>query len=327
MEFRTTVRTANPGWQMRHDGHVMLLGSCFSDNIGHRMRHAMIDATVNPFGAIYNPLSIASALHRLIDGEPVAGIDLFEQGGVWNSYDFHSRHSLATKEGSLERMNAIIADAHEHLRRCDTLIITLGTAVVYRLKATGKVVANCHKVPQHEFTRRLASIKEIEQALLPVMARLQEFNRELRVIFTVSPIRHVADGLALNSLSKATLRVAVDNVLHATKIRCDYFPAYEIVMDDLRDYRFYNADMIHPTEVAVDYLWQTFQATYFDDRSCQAIARCERVDKRLQHRPMNNNRAVVERFNTDTRAVLQNLANEYPYITRLPHVAQALEQQ
>ena len=314
MEFRTTIHPREGEHFMRHSDKMMLMGSCFSDSIGARLKDAMVDVGVNPFGTIFNPLSIASSVHKLIDGETIAGIDLFLSNGVWNSYDFHSRFSMANKDAALQRMNDSIATAHEHLKQCQTLVLTLGTAVVYRRRDTGEVVNNCHKVPQHEFTRRLASVDEITEALTSMLTHLHEFNPELRVLFTVSPIRHIADGLEMNSLSKAVLRVAINNVVRANKEWVRYFPAYEIVIDDLRDYRFYNADMVHPSEVAIEYIWQTFQATYFDDRSTQAIARCERVSKRLKHRPMSNNPDVVARFNADTQAVIANLKKEYPYI-------------
>lgn len=315
MDFRTTIKTRASREPLQHSHKLMLLGSCFSDNIGAKLRTAMVDAMVNPMGTLYNPMSIAAAIHRIIDCEPVAGIDLFEHSGVWNSFAFHSRFSMKSKQATLEKMNAQINAAHNHLRQCRALIITLGTAVVYRLKTTGEVVANCHKLPGQEFTREPAGTAEIERALAPALARLWEFNPQLRVIFTISPIRHIADGLELNSLSKATLRVAVANLTAADRDkRLSYFPAYEILIDDLRDYRFYAADMVHPSDVAIEYTWQTFQATYYDDRATQAIARCERVAKRLQHRPMSNNRDIVDRFNADTDAVLRNLVAEYPYL-------------
>ena len=299
---------------MRHSDKMLLMGSCFSDNIGAKLRDAMVDVLVNPFGTIFNPLSIAGAVDKIIDNAMIAGAELFMSGGVWNSYDFHSRFSMASKDAALQRMNASIGEAHEHLKVCNTLVLTLGTAVVYRRRDTGEVVTNCHKVPQQEFTRRLASVEEITESLTRAVERLHEFNPALRILFTVSPIRHIADGLEMNSLSKAVLRVAVNNVVRQFKGFVEYFPAFEIVIDDLRDYRFYGADMVHPSDVAIEYIWQTFQATYFDDRSTQAIARCERVSKRLKHRPMSNNPDVVARFNADTQAVIANLKKEYPYI-------------
>ncbi len=302
---------------MRHSDEVMLLGSCFSDNIGGKMRGAMMRATVNPFGTLYNPLSIAQSVRRIVRGERIAGMTLFQQGGVWNSYAFHSRYSMSDKEKTLECMNERISQAHDALSRCKMLVVTLGTAVVYRLRATGEVVSNCHKVPQHEFDRVMASVEEMSKAMNEMVETLHTVNPDLCVVFTISPIRHIADGLETNSLSKASLRVAVDNVVQSHSEFTEYFPAYEIMMDDLRDYRFYATDMLHPSEVAVEYIWQTFQATYLDDRAAQAVARCERVMKRLMHRPMSHNAEVVERFNNDTRVVVKNLVKEYPYLEEL----------
>lgn len=320
MEFRTTVKTGeNRSW-LHHSDSVVLLGSCFSDNMGGKMHGALINALVNPMGTLYNPMSIASGVQRLIECRPMAGQELFMQSGVWNSYDFHSRYSLPDKQVTLDRMNQRIELGHNTLRQAQLLTITLGTAIVYRLRSTGQVVANCHKVPQHEFERKMASVPKMAQVLDGMLTALHQFNPNLRIIFTVSPIRHIADGLDVNSLSKASLRVAIQNAIVSHQEYCDYFPAYEIMLDDLRDYRFYTSDMVHPSDVAVEYIWQAFQATYLDDRSALAVARCERVHKRLQHRPMSANRETVERFNNDTASVVRNLIKEYPYLSQNPEL-------
>ena len=327
MEFRTTVKTGeNRGW-LHHSDHVVLLGSCFSDNIGSKLHGALFNATVNPMGTLYNPMSIARGVQRLITGEPVAGQDLFMQGGVWNSYDFHSRHSLPDKQATIDHMNRCIAQGHDALKQAQLLTITFGTAIVYRLKTTGEVVANCHKVPQHTFERKMASVSEMVQTLDTMLTRLHDFNQDLHIILTVSPIRHIADGLDANSLSKASLRVAIGEVIASHSDYCDYFPAFEIMIDDLRDYRFYTSDMVHPSDVAVEYIWQAFEATYLDDRSAQAVARCERIHKRLQHRPMSANRETIERFHADTASVVRNLIKEYPYLADHPELQNALDRQ
>ena len=327
MEFRTTVKTGeNRGW-LHHSDKVVLLVSCFSDNMGAKMRGALIDATVNPMGTLYNPMSIGRGVQRLIECRPMAGQELFMQGGVWNSFDFHSRYSMPDKQVTLDGMNRRITDGHHALKSARLLTVTLGTAIVYRLKSTGDVVANCHKVPQHEFERSMATVDEMASQLDTMLTSLHEFNPELRVIMTVSPIRHIADGLGINSLSKATLRVAIDHALARHQDYCDYFPAYEIMVDDLRDYRFYASDMVHPSDVAVEYIWQALQATYLDDHSALAVARCERVHKRLQHRPMSANREAVDRFNADTASVVRNLIKEYPYLSNNPELQQALDRQ
>ena len=289
------------------------------------MHGALINATINPMGTLYNPMSIASGVSRLIDCRPMAGQELFMQGGVWNSYDFHSRHSFPDKQVTLDRMNQRIEMGHKALEEAQLLTITLGTAIVYRLKATGEVVANCHKVPQHEFERKMATVGAMVKELDSMLTRLHEFNPELRIILTVSPIRHIADGLDVNSLSKASLRVAINDVMDRHCEYCDYFPAYEIMLDDLRDYRFYSNDMVHPSDVAVEYIWQAFQATYLDDHSALAVARCERIHKRLQHRPMSTNRETVDRFNADTVSVVRNLIKEYPYLSQNPELQKVLD--
>ncbi len=325
MEFRTTVKTGeNRGW-LHHSDNVVLLGSCFSDNIGAKMHGALINATINPMGTLYNPMSIARGVQRLINNEPVAGKDLFMQGGVWNSYDFHSRHSMPDKQVTLDRMNSRIEQGHQALQQARLLTITLGTAIVYRLKATGEVVANCHKVPQHEFERKMAPVSEMVRTLDEMLTALHTFNPVMNIILTVSPIRHIADGLDVNSLSKASLRVAIQEVMARHRDYCDYFPSYEIMLDDLRDYRFYSNDMVHPSDVAVEYIWQAFQATYLDDHSALAVARCERIHKRLQHRPMSANRETVDRFNADTASVVRNLIKEYPYLADNPELQKVLD--
>ncbi len=320
MDFRTAIHTAANVGLLNHNQKLMMLGSCFSDNIGNRLATAMMNVVINPFGTIYNPMSIAASVERIIENRPIAGMDLFQQNGVWNSYAFHSRYSMSDKEATLTRMNRSIEQAHEHLSRCSAVIITLGTAVTYTLRTTGEVVSNCHKVPQHEFSRGMADVDEITRALTGMVDALLKFNPQLAVIFTVSPIRHIADGLETNSLSKATLRLATERMVRAYHGKVLYFPAYEIMMDDLRDYRFYAPDMVHPSDVAIEYIWQVFQSTYFDDFSTQAIARCERVRKRLNHRPMSGSREAVERFQSDTRTVVRNLLKEYPYLAEIPEI-------
>lgn len=317
MEFRTVIKTTENIGLIRHSSKLMLIGSCFSDHIGDRMKNALMNVLVNPTGTIFNPLSIATAIKRIVRNEREAGIDLFKANGVWNSYAFHSSFSFDDKDTTLNKMALAVEVANSHLKECDTLIVTLGTAVVYRLRATGAVVANCHKMPQHLFDRSLASVDEITDALKRMMTELIEFNPSLRVIFTVSPIRHIADGLATNSLSKATLHVAINEVMRDFPSCAFYFPSYEIMVDDLRDYRFYDTDMVHPTEVAIEYIWQAFQATYLDDRATQAISRCERVRKRFNHRPISPSSETIERFRKDTANVLGNLLREYPYLSEL----------
>jgi len=316
MEFRTTLRMPESKGLLRHSDGVVMLGSCFSESVGGRMRDALMRVCVNPMGTLYNAGSIAASVRRLIAGTPVAGNELFMSGGLWSHFDFHSRFSLPDKDAALTRMNRAIADGHDQLKSCRLLAITLGSAIAYRDKESGAIVANCHKLPAHRFDRRMMSLDEVVGALRDIKEMMAAFNPQCHIVLTVSPIRHIADGLERNSLSKAVLRVAASEV--ATGEDVSYFPSYEIMMDDLRDYRFYAADMLHPSETAVEYIWQAFQATYLDDASAAAVARCERVSKRLRHRVMNAGAETASRFANDTRTVVENLIKEYPYLSEHP---------
>ena len=325
MEFRTSIKANEGKGFLNHSDGVVMIGSCFSDNVGARMRQAMMQVDINPFGTLYNPMSIAASVHRIIEARPVESADMVHANGLWNSYLFHSRYSRVDKMAAMKLMNERIERAHRHLRQARLAIFTLGTAVTYRLKTDDRVVSNCHKLPQHNFRRGIEEVGAMGVALLGMVEALHLFNPDLRIVFTVSPIRHIADGLETNSLSKAALRLAVETVRSQYPDIVDYFPAYEIMLDDLRDYRFYAADMVHPTDVAVDYIWQIFQATYLADRAAPAVARCERVWKRLMHRPNTESREMAERFNSDTLAVVKNLAKEYPYITSIREVRNLLD--
>ena len=312
MEFRTTIKVDRLNEPIGHADALMLIGSCFSDNIGARFADAMMDVMVNPLGTLYNPLSIASAVDRIVECRKVAPEELFLANGVWNCFDFHSRYSGVDADATLRAMNEAIEGAHEHLRRCRYVFLTLGTAFTY--SHGGRVVGNCHKLPAAQFVRRMCGVGEVAEALSAAIGALRAFNGKIRVVLTVSPIRHIADGLAANGLSKSTLRVAVGEVAERFADCCIYFPSYEIVNDDLRDYRFYASDMVHPSEVAVQYVWEVLREAYLDDAARMLADRCERMTKRLRHRPMSDNPEVVARFRADTDAALARLVAEYPHL-------------
>lgn len=310
MEFRTTIKPADHQGRVNHSTPIMLVGSCFSDNIGRRLENDMFDVEVNPFGTLYNPASISSALSDIIACREFGETDLFQYEGRYHSFSHHSRFSGTDARHVLDVINRSMAAAHEQLQRCRMLLVTFGTARVFRLKSTGQVVSNCHKLPSSMFDRERMEVDEIITLWTPLLEKLKSFNPLLDVVFTVSPIRHLADGLHGNTLSKATLHLAVD------RLAADYFPAYEALMDDLRDYRFYASDMTHPSDVAADYVYQLFCDTYMD-RDTQALAtRCRKISQRLQHRPMTDDAAAIGRFNTATRHMTAELLKEYPCLER-----------
>lgn len=315
MEFRTKIKIDADGTSIKHDHPVMMIGSCFSDNIGARLADAMMNVSINPLGTVYNPFSVAQAIDRIILCRKVERNELFLANGVWNCFDFHSRFSHADADDTLQGMNDSIVQAHNHLKHCRALFVTLGTAITYN--HSGDVVSNCHKLPASDFLRKMRNVSEITDTLDSMIQQLHEFNPNLKIIFTVSPIRHIADGLATNNLSKSTLRVAIAQSIEKFPDFCGYFPSYEILIDDLRDYRFYASDMVHPSDVAVDYIWELLKTTYFDAQTQQLIDRCERLTKRLRHRPMSDNADLIEKFRSDTQDAITSLTKQYPHIAEI----------
>lgn len=275
---------------------------------------------INPFGTVYNPASILKEIECIVSGENIAADELFQANGMWNHFGFHSHFSRTERDDALKCMNSRLAEAHRHLQQCDVVIITLGTSIIYEYKREGNVVSNCHKLPAAEFNRRMMNIDEVKSYLNRIVALISDYAPQAKMIFTVSPIRHIADGLEQNQLSKSILRVAVGETVAAHDKQCDYFPAYEIMMDDLRDYRFYAADMVHPNETAIEYIWNTFKAAYFSDSTAQTVSRCERIAKRLAHRPMTDNREAIARFHEETAEIISRLIAEYPYLQNLPQL-------
>lgn len=237
---------------------IISIGSCFADEVGSRLKEGGFHIELNPFGSLYNPSSIASALLRIIDDVPIDETDLVEQDGLWHSWHHHGSFSQTTPEATLMTCNSRIHQAHNTLKEASLLMITFGTAWVFEYE--GQVVANCHKVSNNKFVRRRMTVDEIVALWMPLLQKLVAYYPNINILFSVSPIRHMADGAHGNQLSKSTILLAVDSLIagsNASKI-C-YFPAYEIVLDELRDYRFFGPDMTHPTDLAVDVVWEHFQ--------------------------------------------------------------------
>lgn len=292
MELMTRINIPEAGWKMAADARVLLVGSCFADEVGQRMVQGGLRAMVNPWGTLYNPASIAACLLRsLSEREYTAEAPELVRGeadGVWHSWMHHSRFSSASRERLVTAMNGTMREVAAFLREADVLVVTLGTAVVYRLQASGRLVANCHKQPDGLFVRERMSVYDIVDQWQVLLGLLASVNPRLRVVFTVSPIRHKRDGLHVNQISKGILLQAADELVRGggETGQCGYFPAYEIMMDELRDYRFYAADMVHPSEVAVDYIWQRFQDTYFDNKTKDAVAKAAKAWRGRQHREL-----------------------------------------
>lgn len=313
MDFRTTIKPlANKG-VIAHDGAITMLGSCFSDNIGRRLQDALFDVEVNPFGTLYNPASIALALQDLINCREFCINDLFEYQGRYHSFSHHSSFSGVNADDVISRINDKIDGASERLKRSRVLIITFGTAYVYEYKKTQSVVSNCHKLPASNFSRRSMAVDEIVSLWSKLIVKIREINPEINIIVTVSPIRHLADGAHENQLSKSTLLLAVEQLCNSFG-DVIYFPAYEIMMDDLRDYRFYASDMIHPSDVAIDYIYEIFSQSFFKEETNNLAQECEKLTRRLRHRHMTDDVSVIEKFNLSTQQIIDRILSAYPYL-------------
>lgn len=285
MDFRTEVGF-DSDFSIGYSDRLMMLGSCFTENIGQKFTDSMLNVVVNPFGILFNPESIADAVERAIDGIHVTDADVFEHNGLWSSFGFHGSFSSASKSEAISRMNAGIDKAHEWIGKTSKLILTFGTAFVYRLSGNGKIVANCHKLPSDRFTREMLGVQSIVDRYALLIDRLSGINPNMQIILTVSPIRHLRDGAHQNQLSKSTLLLAT-NALVEKYGNVHYFPSYEIVLDDLRDYRFYDTDMVHPSGMAIDYIWQKLCSKCFSAGDLATMDDIRKLQSALNHRPIN----------------------------------------
>ncbi len=283
MKFRTEINTRRKG-NLTHADRILMLGSCFSESIGQRMSSCKLQVDINPFGELYNPLSIARALLFLAQHRRMTDDSLVRTGNLWSSWLHHSRFSSVSPAEALSRMNNRLEQTERNTP--DWLFITLGTAWVYEWKQTGEVVANCHKMPDHLFRRRLLSVSEGVETLSDAIRQFREVSPNLSVVLTVSPVRHLRDGAHGNQISKSTLLLICSELCSLPFV--DYFPAYELLMDDLRDYRFYADDLVHPSSEAQEYVWQKWCDAFLSDSARQIGQEAEKMLRGMSHRPLSD---------------------------------------
>ena len=286
MKFRTEIIIPLSEFKISHACKIAMQGSCFAENMASKFLNAGFTIDLNPFGIIYNPLSLSHNLNNLLNNKSYIIEDLFKDKEGYHSFAHHSRFSGADPNEVLEKINSRLYESLVFLQKADLLIITFGTAYVFRLQSTDCVVSNCHKLPAKFFTHKRLTVDEIVREWNEVILRLKTFNPSLRILFTVSPIRHLKDGAHENQLSKAILLLSVDELVRNNS-NCCYFPAYELIMDDLRDYRFYTDDMLHPSSQAVDYVWEKFTDAWFDNDTLKKAHEFEKIQKSLNHIPLH----------------------------------------
>lgn len=288
MKLQTKVDIDKPGFTLDYRSRVMILGSCFAESMGGRLAALRFKVDLNPCGIVYNPFSVANVLKLLMENKTFTENDLLPNDNKWVSLYHHGSFSSTDREMCLKNINDTLATSAARLRETDLLIITWGTAWVYRHKESGVIVSNCHKIPATAFERFRLSVADIVNEYKTLICKLREINPGLKILFTVSPIRHWKDGAHGNQLSKATLLLAIDELTSSVE-GIGYFPSYEIVLDELRDYRFYAEDMLHVSDLAVGYIWERFQELYLSPDVRDLMQRIDRVNRMLAHRPTDRN--------------------------------------
>ncbi len=311
--FRTEVDIPISDFKINYRDSIMTLGSCFAENIGKTMKDLYLDVDINPFGVLYNPMSILNSLEFLLQNKQFSVSDLFERNGLWSSFNHSSQFSDINPDRCIESINNRITYSSEFIKNAKVLMLTFGTSWIYEEKESGKIVSNCHKLPSSVFNRRRLTIDEIVDAYSNILEKIKNSNPELKIIFSVSPVRHLKDTAHGNNLSKSILLLAIDELCRRFE-NVVYFPAYEILLDELRDYRFFADDMLHPSDVAVSYIWQRFSDVYFSKETKILISELKNYSNRLNHRTFYADTEQDKIFKEKTQEMKISLGSKYPFL-------------
>ena len=322
--FRTPVSLTSLPDPIRLKDHLLCIGSCFAQAMGRRFDENKFVVRANPFGIVYNPVSVCQLLQSTLQDKLPPASTYLERDGLHFNYLFHSDFHATTQQELQTQIAQTMADTREFLRTAQWLVITLGTAFYYGHTATQQVVANCHKMPARTFEKRRLEPSEIVEAFEELFSVAQVYNPNLRYLFTVSPVRHVRDTLEQNSVSKAALRLAVDHLQRQHPDKVHYFPSYEIMLDDLRDYRFYTADMLHPSEVAEDYIWDKLVHSCLAPEAVDFLQQWQPIQRAMQHRAFHPTSAAHQQFLRQTLQQLKQLGDKVDVHSEIQHLEQQL---
>lgn len=315
MNFTTKIPIQKYQNPISYESKILLLGSCFAENMGKKFDYFKFQNTTNPFGIIFNAVSLEKLIRRCVEKNYFTENDIFFHNDLWHCFEVHSELSNPDKYLFLNELNRIIDATNQQLIETSHLILTLGTSWVYRNIETNEIVANCHKVPQKQFTKELRSIQQIEESLKSIISLVQSVNPNCKFIFTVSPVRHIKDGFIENTLSKSHLIAAIHKTITQHPAPIIYFPSYEIMMDELRDYRFYAEDMLHPNQTAIDYIWIKFFENYVVESEFDTMTEICSIQKSLQHRPFNENSESHQKFLRNLESKIAKIKEQFPFIT------------
>ncbi len=314
MKFRTPISIPKSDFNIGYHNSIFGIGSCFAEEMGSKLKSFKFNTLINPFGSLYNVNSIENALLRIYEAQHYQEEELFQYQGVVHSWDHHSDFSHISENQVLQNINSSIDQANQFLRQTDRVFITLGTSYYYILNSVELPVANCHKVPQKHFSKRLLSVTETLEALENCVRMLNDISsKKVEIVCTVSPVKHLRDGMIQNKRSKAIALEAIHQVVEKNE-NVHYFPSFEILEDDLREYRFYNEAMTHPNEQATRYIWECFQQTYFDKETSQTLEEIEKIQKQQNHKVRFETSQAHLEAREKLKAKIENFQNKHPHI-------------
>jgi lysophospholipase L1-like esterase len=315
MQLTTPIPIPKNSNPIDYNSKIVSLGSCFAENMGDKFLYFKFQNSTNPFGIIFNPVSIEKIIHRIVNDLKFTKEDVFFHNERWHCFEVHSDLSHADAVELLTNLNQILVETKKQLQEATYIIITYGTSWVYRNIEKDTIVANCHKVPQKQFTKEILSVETIKESIQNTIHLIQSINPNCNFIFTVSPVRHLKDGFVENQRSKSHLITAIHNLLSEyCKLNTEYFLSYEIMMDELRDYRFYAEDMLHPSQVAIDYIWERFKETTISETAFRTMNAVESVQKSLSHRSFNPDSESHKKFEANLKTKITTLVAQYSFM-------------
>lgn len=316
MKLQTQIPFSKVLHPIDYQSRVLLLGSCFAENIGDRLDYFKFRTLRNPFGILFHPKAIENLVCRSIQKENYSENEVFFHNERWHCYDAHSDLSDVSRENLLHKLNESLQSVREQIEVATHIILTLGTAWIYEHRKTGQAVANCHKVPQTEFSKKLLSVENVEKSIRKILDLIASINQNAQVVFTVSPVRHLKDGFVENQRSKAHLISAIHQLLENPKStnHSSYFESYEVMMDELRDYRFYAEDMVHPNALAINYICERFTEVWISETAYPTMQKIDTVQKGLLHRPFNPESEQHQQFLRSLQKKMDFLQQEYRFM-------------
>jgi hypothetical protein len=316
MQFRTQIPIPKSNYPLDYNSKIVSLGSCFAVNMAEKLDYFKFQNSCNPVGILFHPTAIEKLIDFAVSGKQFTENDIFFHNERWHCFDVHSDLSNSNKEELINNLNTIIKSTNQQITESTHFVITYGTSWVYRNIESDSIVANCHKVPQKQFMKELLSVEEIEESIANTIKLIHSVNTNCNIIFTVSPVRHIKDGFVENQVSKANLISALYSALQVPLSGAEgaYFPSYEIMMDELRDYRFYAEDMLHPNQVAIDYIWKRFKETTISETVFAVMDEVENIQKSLSHKPFNPDSESHLKFESKVREKITKLENQYSFM-------------